>query len=352
MYYSNKYIKYYNKYQLIAGSELSNIETELELYIPQTAGESDTIWPVITKEYMKNHKLGVRSKTNPSINFLFQPNHIGKEDEPILGKGTFTAVYELKNEYNLADTTRYILRLYMRELLIPTQDIHMMKHPKIINEYENYGKYLIKIYYYGKLQDFDYTITRVYNTPEINRLRLVEGLSNIQKFTFIYNNVLILNELYKNNFFHADYKISNVGWDNPKKMDVILIDYDINTIQLVDKSNLNIITNKDNLVIQIKFPSTYIPEYIKDGMKIKAIPLEQYLKYSVGGLYNLCRTLNIQYKFDTIEYPIPNKSGIKILDSKDFGKSLQLLNTNYDLIPTYSEMIHILNWIYKNKLVE
>jgi hypothetical protein len=339
-------------------------ETELELYIPFSGGDSSEIWPIISENWKKEHKLGIRSKTNPRINFEFILNHLGKIDEPILGRGTFTAVYQLRNISNTYDTTKYILRLYMRDSSI--SDKHMNHNEKIKNEYNIFSQYMIKNYYFGELKikdnqfnydskkdiyniipntlknyNFDYVITKVYETPKFDKFGYVTGLTNKQKFKFLYENVLMLYELELNNSFHADYKIANVGYEDSNKMNVIAIDYDIATIQPVTYTNPKMKENKNGIVIGISFPSTYIPEYLKDGKGIKAIHLEKYIKYSVGGLYNIFKVLNIQYSFNTIQYNL-NHRNIYVLNSKDIGYSLHLTNPNYDLIPSYYEIINAL----------
>jgi len=326
----NKLNKYYIKNKLLGGNyDVKGIETNLELYSPQIAGDSTNIWPLITKNWKKTNMLGIRDKNNSNIDFLFVPNNQGKIDEPILGRGTFTAVYQLKNNNNKTDTTNYILRLYTRDLGL--SDKHMVYNEKIRNEYKLYDKYLINIFYYGELviidekfnytsnnnmkldtyqfipntqkkYNFDHIITKVYKTPSFNDKYYVIGLSNMQKYTFLYNNLVMLRDLVNNKSFHADYKIGNVGWDDDAKMDVILIDYDIDTIQHIDNLN-NKFVIYNNKVTSIRFPSTYIPEYIRDGQGIKSVPLEQYIKYSIGGLYNIIQVLAIQFNEKEIDLP-------------------------------------------------
>jgi hypothetical protein len=56
--------------------------------------------------------------------------------------------------------------------------------------------------------------------------------------------------------------------------------------------------------------------------------LYQYIKYSVGGLYNIFKVLNIQYNFDILPCNLLIKRGITKLDSRDIGKSLHLTEKN------------------------
>jgi hypothetical protein len=156
----------------------------------------------------------------------------------------------------------------------------------------------------------------------------------------------MLNNLSKNNSFHADYKIGNIGWEDPIQMNVILIDYDIDTIQQLTNTNSKI-GIKNCLVTSIYFPSTFIPEYIKNGDRIKSVPLEQYIKYSIGGLNQIIQLLNISFTQKTIkisEKLAPNRN-ITTLNLNDLGTSLHLTNPNYDLIPTYDEILNILMFI-------
>jgi hypothetical protein len=156
----------------------------------------------------------------------------------------------------------------------------------------------------------------------------------------------MLNTLSKNNSFHADYKIGNVGWEDPLKMNVILIDYDIDTIQQLNNTNSKI-GIKNGLVTSIYFPSTFIPGYIKNGNRINAVPVEQYIKYSIGGLNQIIQSLNISFTQKTIkisENLAPNRK-ITTLNLNDLGTSLHLTNPNYDLIPTYDEILNILMFI-------
>jgi hypothetical protein len=380
---NNNFVKLYNEYIMknqIGGNISIGIETNMKLYSPQIAGESYNIWPLITKNWSKTNMLGIKDKNNSNIDFLFVPNNLGKIDVPILGRGTFTAVYELKNNYNKSDSTKYILRLYVRDLGISNK--HMIYNKKIINEYSLYSKYLIKVYYYGNLEiidesfkytssnqdinldtykfnvgsqvkyNFDHIITKVYKTPKFDTNYYVLELKNIQKYRFLYNNIVMLSDLANNKSFHADYKIWNVGWENDDTMNVILIDYDMDTIQNVDKLNNKFVIH-NGYVTSIRFPSTYIPEYIKEGTGIKSVPLDQYIKYSIGGLHNIINVLNIKFNESIIDLPpnLINNQKITKIYANDLGRSLNLTSKDYDDIPKYSEMLVILGWLYLNKKI-
>jgi hypothetical protein len=83
MNFQNKLKKYLCKNKLFGGSQNGlmdpnlGVETELELYIPFSGGDSSEIWPIISSNWKKNNSLGIRSKTNPDVNFDFVFNLIG-----------------------------------------------------------------------------------------------------------------------------------------------------------------------------------------------------------------------------------------------------------------------------------
>jgi hypothetical protein len=378
------------------------IEADIELYTPIYGGDSENIWPIISTEYNKNNRLGIKGQTNTNVNFRIIEKHSNKNDKPIFGRGTFTAVYQMKNEINKSDTVTYILRIFERNTGLFYD--HFMKNPKIIEEFRKYPEYLIKIYYYGQLKiksnefeyikgktpddlqfdsdndnykllpnlkdyAFDYTVTKLYNIPKYNDQYVITNLTNLQKFNFLYNNIVMLKKLADNNEFHADYKIGNVGWDNTDTLNVIMIDYDEDTIQEATVKNRMLHLNKQNKqnkVDIIYFSSTYIPEYLKninectlpDNSKRVGYPCvipnytpEQFIKFSVGGLHTIIQTLDIQYNTSLINIPTTlsiNKRGISNLDTNNLENSLNLNNINYDLIPTYVEIIELFDYI-RNK---
>jgi len=169
----NKYQKYLLKINMFYGGEnklkgqhnLPKSSIDLLLYIitplPHSGGDASTILPLINTEYLKvkntKYKLGIKtlveSSSNKKINYeiITHINTYNKLDvTPALNAGKFSAIYELKNNYDLTDTTKYILRLFNRE---PTYHIdpsnkdgkkyHMCDRKKIKEEYELFSKYLI-----------------------------------------------------------------------------------------------------------------------------------------------------------------------------------------------------------------
>jgi hypothetical protein len=355
------------------------IEAEIELYFPMPlyGGDSNNIWPLINRKWKILKRLGIKGKINANLNFIINAKN-EKNQAPILGRGTYTAVYEISNALNKYDTNKYILRIYERNLDIAP--VHFMKTTKIMNEYKNYNNYLIKIFYYGELKlrdnefrliesktnsdydtyinlstvknfNFDYTITKLYNIPSLGIDNYVNNLTNLKKFVFLYNNVVMLKKLADNNEFHADYKIANVGWEDEAKLNVILIDYDDETIQEASSINKKFKINSMGIVNDFYFASTYIPEYLSDGkggILAKCLPA-QFIKYSVGGLYMIIAHLNIKFKQSVIQLTVNNQN-IKF-NLNHLGESLKLNSKDYNSIPSYDYIISVLEAIPTNALM-
>jgi hypothetical protein len=353
-----------------------NIDIELYNIVTKTGGRSKNIWPLITKTWNKyNQKLGIRDReTKNTFNFSIEYTKIPPNiDAPIFGKGSFTAVYKLKNLIDPSDNTEYLLRIYERE----NMDIHILNSEKIIKEREIYNDYSYQIYYFGELkisdkefsylQDefekdtdqyifsdtnkdymFDYIITRKYNVPLFDALDNITNIDNPKKFLFLYNNIVMLHKMFLNREFHADFKIANIGWNNNDLMDVILIDYDGQTIQKAIKDNTNFEIYYADVVQNFYFPYTYIPEYLKGGefLKIKHTPYELFNMYSVGGLIQVINSLRIKYSIPIIDLPpeLQTKNIVSI-NTSNIGSSLNLDSTNYALIPSYENMLKILDFI-------
>ena len=354
------------------------IEDEIELYIPTRGGDSSNIWPIITNKWKKNKRLGIKGKVVPTLNFVIIEKNHNKNDEPILGRGTFTAVYQISNAYDTLDTTKYILRIYERNVDLFTK--HYMYNPKIIEEYTKYKNYLIRIFYFGQLKTtfskfryiadkdnsdndnyilskgnkeyvFDYAITKIYNTATFDENNIVNNLTNYYKFKFLYNNIVFLKKLADNNEFHADYKIANIGWDDVSTLNVIMIDYDDETIQKALPTNKKLNDDSRGYITYQTYSSTYIPEYLKDENDnlLPKYTADKFIKYSVGGLYYIMAHLDIKYNQSSVKIPtnlntIISKH-INTLDMKNLGDSLHLNHKNYNMIPTYDEILSILDYI-------
>jgi galactitol-specific phosphotransferase system IIB component len=336
----------YNKFLIGGGMKdhnlpLSSIDMILYFLLVQKAGsESSTILPMINKEYIKtkntNYKLCVKSiKDTPDnkVNFEFIIHNSKVQNTPSFSQGKYSAIYELKNIYDIKDVTKYILRLfnrrptyYMDETNPESNKLHMCEKKKMKEEYRLFSKYLINIYYYGvfnvletgkaRPSKMDYIITDMYNTD-------VTKLTLDQKYIFLRNNITMLLELRNNNCFLGDYKLSNIGWDD--ELNIILIDYDSDTIVTIDDRFI-----KQGKIMKkishLSFPYTYIPKYISSNIKFKINKINdtEYIKYdkfSIGGLINIITQLDLP---------------------KNYIEIFKLNDENYDTILTYEKMLELI----------
>jgi len=304
---------------------LLKIRTDMVLYTITSSikgGDAENIIYIINEEYnkifnmKKNYELGIKEidKIPTSIDFRIIPNNLdNKNNRPVYKFGSSSAIYELKNQSNLKDTKKYILRLF------DTSDtgIHLYGLKKIRNEYNLFLKYLLHIYYYGTLNimkigqvkpiNIDYIITKPYNTD-------ISTFTIEQKYKFLKNNIQMLLELRLQNCFHSDYKLSNLGWND--NLNIVLIDYDKYTIMKIDPS-LIIKLNSDKY--RLSFPYTYTPEYLKTNNSnyVNSTDYTKYDKFSVGGLATVISKLQL-----------PN----------DLVTEFKL-NDSYDNILTYEQML-------------
>jgi serine/threonine protein kinase len=238
----------------------------------------------------------------------------------------------------------------------------MFDNSKIKEEYSIFKNYLSVIYYYGSIYEteeyplkinihefnrllpIDYNITKLYNTLSHEK---VVNLSNNQKILFLLDNIKMLNYLASKGYIHCDYKIDNVAYDSPEKMNVILIDYDITTLQKLTPTNKYFAYNSDNTVSYLMASTTYKPNYLT-----KSLPLSKWDKYSIGGLAQIIRSLNIRYNFNTlrIDSNLSNNK-ITIISSLDMVRSLNLLSKDYNNIPTYTELHTIFSYLHNNRYI-
>ena len=248
--------------------------------------------------------------------------------------------------YSLIDNTPYILKLYERKN-------HFLNENKIEKEYDIFGEFLMKYYYYGKIKingyEYNYTISKLYSTN-------FNTLSNIQKYYFLINNLKLLNKLQKNRLFHTDFKISNIGYDT--NMDIVLINYDLETIsEYVENEYIfkkrNFLKMRDELIL--KFPTTYIPTYVINNN----ITIDQLDKFSIKGLKKLIEELDINYSFKfRNNLPLPANE-LSIVSKYYIGKispysiyyDLNLECKDYYKIPSYAELIQVFEWLHENLFI-
>lgn len=363
--YYNKYLKYKNKYltlkiKYFGGSS----EEEFELYeiTKQKGGLAKNVWPTISHMWEKyNKRMGIRSKKNKDTDYIILNNNIDDIFEPMLGRGGTSVVYEVIDSNPKGDNI-YILKI--------SEKIgeHILHNSKVIEENTIFKKYMMKIYKFGtlnindndykynehktnffkdtyvinkeKTKDFifDINIVKKYNTVNLD-------LTNQEKLTFLYNNILMLKYFEEKGYFHADYKLDNIGYDSLN--DIILIDYDEETLQTFSNKNPSLILDEDENIKEINIKSrSYTPEYITKSEKIH---YSKFNKFSVGGLAEIIWALKIKFIKNPIE--IPDKLSIKTtrkitsLTDEILYNDLHLTSIDYDLIPTYSEILEILDWL-------
>jgi hypothetical protein len=352
----------------------SLVKLDVKLYNPlSNGGYSRNIIPVIDNEYnLGNHNF---KNNDPESNVKIDFTIIKSMDKILFGAGTFTAVYKIKdnnntiNDPNVKDNI-YILRIVKKD----NYNIHMYDDPKIHKEYKLFNKYLPRIYYYGnfitsKNFTFNYTITKLYNDfPVINnRVIIPKTLSNIDKFEFLYNNIVMLNDLSKYNYTHFDYKIENVGFEiENNKISVILIDYDKSTLQELSEDNPNFeFDNNNNVTALLNTGVTHFPEWLSNRDNPEPfyfnykLPIYKFHKFAVVGLFYLILDLDIQFKIEKLQlYNLPSYD--ILLDQYKFEDNIllnnlsntdafHLYNSNYDVIPTYDLLLEILSPIINNK---
>jgi serine/threonine protein kinase len=337
---------------------------DFEIYDDQGAGYSDDIWPIISRYYdFYGKKVSIIGRKDSSNLFNIIPFNIGYNTEPILGKGTYTAVYMIKDKnikIHENINNKYILRIYTRDNNY--KEKNMFEYDKVKDEFKMFKQYMAIIYYYGSIYEpsckyplykdgpFDYNITKIYNTLSVKK---PIQLDNKQKVQFLLQNIRMLKYLAYNKYIHCDYKLDNVAYDDNEIMNVILIDYDITTLQPLVKSNPKFTSDTNGNIIGLYSSSTYPPRYISEDLPpaypvaVKyRLPLNKWDKYSIGGLVNIILSIKIQYKFDILGIdPKLSMGKITKLNSKNIPYSLNLYDTSYDNIPTYQELENIFTYL-------
>jgi hypothetical protein len=331
-----------NKLKNIINDDFHTV-TKIDLRIVDSStlkgGLSENITPKIHKKWKESVKQNLIIINKDDNNKLFKFNTMLSEKDtiPLFKSGTFTSVYIIK-KYNSdnRDTVdkNYILRCY--EINKP---IHILDDQKIIDEYINFYQYLIKIYYYGHIfldeNKWEYIITDKYYRAYEDK----ELLKNKEKFKYLKNIVILLDELYKKNLYINDLKITNIGWKNKYDLIPIMIDYDEFTLLNINKC--------------INDRSTYLPPY-----DLFCVP-NNFNKFSIGGLANIMENLAIKYT--PIKKTESTLNRGKEIDTNDLIKSLNILKKDYyekdfKYIPyedtlDYSEILAVLNYLEANKYV-
>jgi hypothetical protein len=376
----------------------------------QTSGErSDEIVTVINRYYEKyNKNLSIMGTLKPSHLFNIKKIQKNSVRDPVWNQGASSAVYLIDDvNHIIDDNSELILKLFPQEISTDSNgnmiiSRQMMDEPKVKKEYNDYGKYLPKIYFYGILNEVNsnynesflstlsslfsrtthqpkfipiptdanqtnvnYIITKKYNSLPDSYEEFSEkyNLSNLLKLKFLISNINMLNLLYNNNLFHGDYKPANVGWENNDTMNVILLDYEKGTIISTTDSTTNYLYFKKTKYDTIRpnidyfiFSPYYVPVYTTKGDQWITTKISEYDKWSIGGLAALIFYLNIEYNTsDVINFPptisrLTLNPNIKTENVARESNFLHLYSDKYEDVPSYDELGRIFNHILDNKL--
>jgi len=317
---------------------LKDSKINLKLEVIKKGGKSSNIYPTIHEVFKNNEGvINIYSDTNQSVKYKIKNPVKFSFYPPLFGSGSFTAVY-LVNKEDSTDTNDYILRLTEIE-----DTTHFYDTKKTENEYLNFPKYLCPVYNYGilsfkfnlKQYKYYYVITKKYVDSDNFKL------TNKQKFDFLLNIVKMLDELYEKNYFHGDFKIENISYD--ENLTPIFIDYDNETLLEANDKNPLIKYNTRCFV------STYLPEYYKN-----ITTPEEYNMYSIGGLKQIIEKLNIPFNKESIELPtelIFNNKKILYLSTYSLYDYFGLTSKFYHEIIKYNHMYNILIYIKSQNLI-
>jgi hypothetical protein len=305
------------------------------------ASPSEMILPVVNDVFILNENELILESENDEDNILinivdcsdlnlWRGVDVVKRIKPLFSNGTYTSVYKV-----IKDGQEYILRM------TTSDKIHFLYNENISDDYNKYSDNLIKIYLHGIIKfdkkkglywissnpneknmeifnfDFDYILTKKYNRIQDSKL------NNEHKYKLLMNLLLLLQKLVNNNDIHTDLKLDNIGWND--NYDIIFIDYDSNTIMSLNYAE-ELFLDNDKLFYK-KFSSSFRPYYITNLDHNDKLTIKKYDKYSIYGLYDCIKNLGIKLKDSTY------------LMNHDLYSKNRLNNQDYDLIPTYEQLI-------------
>ena len=285
------------------------------IYKGGVIAESDKIWPIIQNIFSNNGNqlklCGMYGDKDVVITILNPKILNYKDEEPIFGRGSYTAVY-------LVDVqgTNFILRLTKKT------KYHILYLKKILSEYIIYNKNLIEIILHGVIQtkkenitcistdlndtfkitnfDFNYVITKRYNSEQNLHL-----FSHKNRYTILMNLLILLQKMYTRGEFHADLKLSNIGWNN--SFDIILIDYDQFTIKSVKEAEDYFYSASfTDSAFYKTFASTHRPKYTSYDIDLNNIKdMCKYNMFSISGLAHCIYDLKIKLTDNSLLSDVP-----------------------------------------------
>jgi RIO-like serine/threonine protein kinase len=308
--------------------------------------ESDKVWPVMSNIFSKNGNILRFCGIN---NIVIEVNNTipGQRTSPILGMGSYTAVYSVN----------YLGRELILRITRKTS-MHYLYFKKIKKEYLNYKDNLMEIIMHGNLEatpenvewvntdlterfritnfSFDYILTKKYYTySDLPRL------TNKGKYIILQNLLILLHNMFNNNEFHCDLKIQNIGFTTSGN--IILIDYDQNTIRSIEDAE-DFFKYKPGMKYYKEIITTYKPKYVIHDINHSVFDDAcKYNMYSIAGLADCIIHLNIKLTDGTLlnSTPIFNKV-IKCIYRKDIPPDNELCEYNDYHDFTYDKLLDCL----------
>jgi len=289
-----------------------------------------------------------------NIDMIFNDNFIiGINNDNIkfnilyFDKNNIKNSYYVQNVDNLNET--FMLQLYERKF-------HYLNEDKTKKEYDLLSEYFMKFYYYGYLKigldEYNYIITKTYDSNI-----LIHNLSNIDKYTFLMNNLKFLDKLQKNNMIYKDYKFENIAWTSD--FNIVLINYDLESLQVVsnnDNQSINKDRKKDKNIFNMS--DEMLLKFFKIDVN-ENNSVDNNDKISISKLKEFIDILNIKYSDKFINnLPLPaneliivSKRRIGKLSPYSISSNLNLDNIYYEEIPSYDEIIGVFEWLYLNEYI-
>jgi len=263
-----------------------------------------------------------------------------------IGYSLFYEIQRLNNELN-----NYLMKIFEKKKTLHDfeYDTYRASSDKnILIEFNRYIEYMPIIYYYGDCtlhktksdSVYQYVIYKSYYSLD----KMNATLTTKQKYSFLINNLDMLIKIYNDNCFITNFDINSIGWESYNKMNVKFIDYNYFSISNISHADVNLETSGENIRFWSSTGPTLVPNYFKNEStgrlgSIGPAKISQYNKFSIPGLINLIKKLDIQ-----ISPPI-------IRDTKEIEtidqiiSYLKLDSYNYDEVSDYSTIKTFFNTI-------
>ncbi len=279
--------------------------------------------------------------------------------------GNISAVYKI---IDVNDSKEYLLKIYDRDRIndfidwenraeyrLSDEYVHMFKLPRIKKIYRLFKSYMPEFISYGEI-NFDRTGIEEYLEPEakidyiIGKIYPTEknfkSLNESQKELFLYNNIKFFIDIWEKKYIHTDYAPRNIGYNNDKDMDLILIDFDLITLLNVD-TDYEIIKNENIKSDNLSYNEDLYDLYIKDKNNN-----EYFSKFNIDRLVLLFHSLDFKFKNEYINIPSEIYKSMKlnlkndILSIGEFYTEFNIKNTDFNKIPSYLEFFKVIKYIF------